>query len=54
MRTILITGTSSGIGKETALLFAEKGWKVIATVRKQEDLASFAGTRNISAYVLDV
>jgi hypothetical protein len=30
-KTILITGTSSGIGKETAKRFRSKGWNVIAT-----------------------
>ncbi len=33
MKTILITGTSSGYGLETARHFHEKGWKVIATMR---------------------
>lgn len=32
-KTVFITGTSSGFGRETALLFARKGWHVVATVR---------------------
>ena len=33
-RTILITGTSSGYGKATAELFLERGWNVVATMRR--------------------
>ncbi|WP_257389550.1 SDR family oxidoreductase [Tahibacter caeni] len=33
MKTILITGCSSGYGLETAHLFHERGWNVVATLR---------------------
>ncbi|MEG3162437.1 SDR family oxidoreductase [Sphingomonas sp. LB2R24] len=33
-KTILITGTSSGLGRATAKLFQAKGWNVIATMRR--------------------
>ena len=33
MKTILITGCSSGYGLETARLFHQKGWHVVATMR---------------------
>lgn len=37
MRSVLVTGASSGIGRETALLLERGGWRVFAGVRHQED-----------------
>lgn len=36
MKTVLITGCSSGYGLQTALHFHAKGWNVIATMRKPQ------------------
>lgn len=36
-KTILITGCSTGLGFAAARLFAERGYRVIATVRTEED-----------------
>lgn len=54
MKTIVITGASSGIGKETANLFAQKGWQVAATMRKPENEPDLTETNNIKPYKLDV
>jgi NAD(P)-dependent dehydrogenase (short-subunit alcohol dehydrogenase family) len=35
-KTIVVTGASSGIGKATARLFAERGWNVVAAMRQPE------------------
>ncbi|GAA2645207.1 SDR family oxidoreductase [Paractinoplanes durhamensis] len=35
-KTILITGSSSGIGRATATYFHDRGWNVIATMRNPE------------------
>ncbi len=37
MKTILITGASSGFGLETARTFLDRGWTVIATMRNPRD-----------------
>jgi 3-hydroxy acid dehydrogenase / malonic semialdehyde reductase len=39
MKTIMITGATSGFGEATARLFAANGWKLILTGRRQERLA---------------
>ena len=36
-QTVLITGCSSGFGLETARLFLDKGWHVVATMRTPRD-----------------
>lgn len=54
MKTIFITGSSSGIGKEAVKVFSQKGWQVIATMRnpkKGEDLAKLP---NVIVMPLDV
>ena len=33
MRSVLVTGTSSGIGLATVVLLAMRGWRVFATMR---------------------
>jgi len=50
MKTVLITGTSSGIGLATALTAARAGWNVIATMR---DL-SRAGALQEAGVQLDI
>jgi len=37
MKTILITGCSSGYGQETARHFLQRGWNVVATMRTPRD-----------------
>jgi NADP-dependent 3-hydroxy acid dehydrogenase YdfG len=55
-KTILITGASTGIGRETAVYFAKKGWNVAATMRNTEkgtDLLNYQGIRLFSLDVTD-
>lgn len=42
-KSIFITGAASGIGRETALLFAQRGWRVGAADLDEAGLARLAG-----------
>jgi NADP-dependent 3-hydroxy acid dehydrogenase YdfG len=52
--TILISGTSSGIGATTAQLFLSKGWNVIVTMRKPGSETAFTTSEYILVTKLDV
>lgn len=54
MKTIFITGASTGLGKATAKLFAAKGWKVIATMRKPANEQELNLLENVTLLPLDV
>ncbi|AVO44926.1 SDR family oxidoreductase [Phreatobacter cathodiphilus] len=53
MQTILITGTSSGYGLETARHFLDKGWNVVATMRRP-DPTLLPTSPNLRVLPLDV
>jgi len=56
MRSVLITGASTGIGRATALRLDGNGWKVFAGVRKEEDAASLRAEASdrLAPVILDV
>ena len=54
MKTIFITGTSSGIGKETVKFLSKKDFKVIATARNIETIKEFESLPNVVIMPLDI
>lgn len=53
-KAIFITGSSSGLGQATAKLFAFKGWKVIASMRNEEEETGLNDIEAVTKYALDV
>jgi NAD(P)-dependent dehydrogenase (short-subunit alcohol dehydrogenase family) len=52
--TVLITGTSSGIGRASARLFQSRGWNVVATMRSPERETDLAHLERVLVTRLDV
>lgn len=53
MKTIMITGCSSGFGRETAQYFLDRDWKVIATMRTPREDA-LSRSEHLRVLALDV
>ncbi|WP_299461553.1 SDR family oxidoreductase [uncultured Microscilla sp.] len=54
MKTVLITGSSSGIGKAAVQFFQSKGWQVAGTMRRPENETELNRLDNVKLYALDV
>ncbi len=53
-KTIVVTGTATGIGRATVNKFEAEGWNVVATVRKECDLEIHAGLGRVETLLLNV
>jgi NAD(P)-dependent dehydrogenase (short-subunit alcohol dehydrogenase family) len=54
VKRIFITGSSTGLGRAAAILFASKGWQVVATMRRPETATDLPNIPGISLLALDV
>ena len=52
--TIFITGTSSGLGRASAKLFASRDWTVVATMRNPSKDTELAALPNVVLLALDI
>ncbi|HXO07503.1 MAG TPA: SDR family NAD(P)-dependent oxidoreductase, partial [Solirubrobacteraceae bacterium] len=53
MPSVLVTGAARGIGRATTVWLANRGWDVIAGLRRPEDREALTGER-ISTITLDI
>lgn len=53
-RSILITGCSSGIGLDAVRTMKARGWRVIATARKPEDIARLKAEEGVDVVHLEL
>jgi NAD(P)-dependent dehydrogenase (short-subunit alcohol dehydrogenase family) len=53
-KTVLITGTSSGIGRAAVIYFSKQGWNVAATMRTPAKETELQQLPNVKLYALDV
>jgi NAD(P)-dependent dehydrogenase (short-subunit alcohol dehydrogenase family) len=53
-KTIVITGASSGIGKAAARLFHDRGWNVVATMRRPDAETDLRPSERMKLAALDV
>jgi NAD(P)-dependent dehydrogenase (short-subunit alcohol dehydrogenase family) len=56
VRTVLVTGASTGLGRATVLRLDAAGWRVFAGVRKESDAEALAeaGSDRLTPLILDV
>jgi NAD(P)-dependent dehydrogenase (short-subunit alcohol dehydrogenase family) len=54
MRTILITGCSTGIGLSAARTLKARGWRVFATARRPEDIERLEKVEGVEALPLEL
>lgn len=54
MKTVLITGCSSGFGKAAALLFKQRGWNVAASMRKPDAARPWSEPAGLFCPAIDV
>lgn len=53
-KTVVITGSSSGIGRAAVLFFQKQGWHVAATMRSPEKETELHTLPRVKVYALDV
>jgi NAD(P)-dependent dehydrogenase (short-subunit alcohol dehydrogenase family) len=53
-QTVVVTGTASGLGRATVAEFAQRGWNVVATVRREQDLGVHDDLPSVKTLLLEV